>query len=501
MCGIAGSYPNADPKNLATSLERLRHRGPDAQRLIRASRGSFAQTRLAILDVAHAHQPMNREGDWIVFNGEVYNFRKLLRLLPSPVQTESDTEAILRLYQTLGPDCVTLLDGMFAFAVLSGEELFLARDPLGIKPLYIGFKDDNLYFASELKAILNITTDIHEFPPGHWWHNKQGLQCYHPIPFGNLPRPENEMPQESDYAAIRAGLEDAVSKRLLADESVAVGVSLSGGLDSSLVSAIARRQQDRLMSFAVGTEGSQDLEMARRVAEQLGTTHFQIQYTAQDMIDALPRIIYHLESYDAALVRSAIPNYFLARLAAEHVKVILTGEGADELYAGYESLAPIQDPAALHAELVSITRKLHNTNLQRADRMGMAFGLEARVPFLDKAFVRKSLNLPARWKLQKKGRPEKALLRKAFTGLLPENVLFRKKQKFSSGAGSMNLLTDYAREKISEGDMMDARQSAPWKPRSREETLYYRIFARQFGDELDGSLIGRSETVTATELA
>jgi asparagine synthase (glutamine-hydrolysing) len=501
MCGIAGSYPIADPKNVARSLARLGHRGPDAQALVEAGRAALAHTRLAILDVAHAHQPMQRRGAWIVFNGEIYNFRELMTLVEARATTDSDTEALLHLYRALGPDSVALLDGMFAFALVDGDDLFIARDPLGIKPLYVGVQGGTLYFASELKAILDIASEVHEFPPGHWWHSGLGLHAYHQVSAGSLAEPPAGRPGAAAYEGIRAGLEAAVRKRLLADDSVNVGVSLSGGLDSSLVAAIARRHQARLLSFAVGMPGSADLGMARRVARQLGTRHYQVVYGEDDMLEALPRIIYHLESYDAALVRSAIPNYFLARLAAEHVKVILTGEGADELFAGYESLSGVRDAGRLQEELVHITAQLHNTNLQRADRMGMAFGLEARVPFLDKAFVRRALHLPARWKLHRRGRPEKALLRRAFRGALPEEVLQRKKQKFSSGAGSMTRLSEYAREKVSDADLAAARRTAPWPPRSHEEALYYRIFAGHFGKALPGRLVGRTRTVTAAELS
>ncbi len=501
MCGIAGSYPNPDPKTLTRSLNSIRHRGPDAQNILNNEQGSLAHSRLAILDVDHAHQPMQRHGATLVFNGEIYNFKHLLATVAPETPQNSDTTAILALYRALGPEMVALLDGMFAFALVQDGQLFLARDPLGIKPLYLAITPDTLYFASELKALTGIPGELHEFPAGHWWHSSAGLQRYYEIPPGNLAGVWADRDEATVYPRIHDGLEEAVHKRLLADSSVAVGVSLSGGLDSSLVAALARPAQERLLTFAVGTPASEDLAMASRLADRLGAQHHPFEYNATDMLAALPEIIYHLESYDAALVRSAIPNYFLARHAAQQVKVILTGEGADEIFAGYESLRPITDPDHLQRELVQITGRLHNTNLQRADRMGMAFGLEARVPFLDKAFVRASLSLPAKWKLQTRSRPEKALLRRAFQGLLPQEILWRKKAKFSSGAGSATLLTEHAQRHVSDRDYAAARQSAPWAPRSKEETLYYRIFASHFGDQLPARLVGRTRTLAAGELA
>lgn len=503
MCGIAGSFPIADPIQLTHSLNALKHRGPDAQNLVPLSNGALAHTRLAIQDVDTAHQPMQHHDSWLVFNGEIYNFKDLLKLVAPESRSTSDTHAILRLYRALGPDSVSLLDGMFAFALLNDGNLFAARDPLGIKPLYFGVEAEVIYFASELKALTHITTELHEFPPGCWWHSDLGLHHYHQTGLDSIPafhRPAAD-PDDDALRSIRDGLERAVQKRLLADASVGVGVSLSGGLDSSLVAALAARHRSNLLTFATGIEGSRDLVMAAKVAEMIGAEHHEARFTPNDMLDALPTVIYHLESYDAALVRSAIPNYFLARLASEHVKVILTGEGADELFGGYEYLAPVTDSADLARELNVITKQLHNTNLQRADRMGMAFGLEARVPFLDKAFVRLVLNLPAAWKRQAPDRPEKAMLRRAFDGLLPDEVLWRKKAKFSSGAGSMTLLTDIADSEVSDGEFKEAQARAPWAPRSKEEAYYFRIFAEYFDPVLSPNLIGRSRTLTAAELS
>jgi asparagine synthase (glutamine-hydrolysing) len=480
----------------------LKHRGPDEDQYIVLPNAAIGHTRLAIIDVAQGRQPMMQDDAWIVFNGEIYNFQSLRGIAHEHLTTDSDTEVVLRLYQSHGPDCVSLLDGMFAFAIADADSLFLARDPLGIKPLYYALCDHQLYFASEIKALTGLGATIREFPAGHWWHSELGLQRFFSLGGNPLAGPTLEHGTvESQTHKIRKLLDAAVLKRMIADPQVDVGVSLSGGLDSSLIAAISRQSKDNLKTFVVGIENGPDLEAAEQAASFLGTDHHAYQYSLDEMLSVLNEVIYHLESYDAALIRSAIPNYFLARLAAEHVKVILTGEGADELYAGYAYLAPFQDPDRLQSELVTITGQLHNTNLQRADRMSMAFGLEARVPFLDKAFVDYSLALPAEWKLQTGGQPEKLLLRQAYRGSIPDQILMRKKQKFSDGAGSIDLLAEHASERISDTEFSHfCQQNAQLGLRSKEEALYYQIFRDQFGEIATQELVGRTRSVTENEL-
>ncbi|HEX5836459.1 MAG TPA: asparagine synthase-related protein, partial [Anaerolineales bacterium] len=283
--------------------------------------------------------------------------------------------------------------------------------------------------------------------------------------------------------AIKSSLRSAVHKRLLAD--VPVGVSLSGGLDSSIVTALAREETEKLHSFAVGVEGSPDLAAARRMSNYLGTVHHEYVYSTQDMVRALPDVLYYLESFDPALVRSAIPNYFLAKLAAEYVKVILTGEGADEVYAGYDYLAQFNDPLDLQDEMLHITQALHNTNLQRADRMSMAFGLEARVPFLDVQSVALAMGIPADWKLHGQRVP-KSLLRQAFAGDLPAEIVNRPKAKFSKGAGSSELIAEEAVERISDQEFASERERLrkDWSYRlENKEALYYYRLLREFYDD------------------
>ena len=279
---------------------------------------------------------------------------------------------------------------------------------------------------------------------------------------------------------------------------VPVGISLSGGLDSSIIAMLASRETKHLHSFAVGMEGSEDLIAARKMAHILGTQHYEKIYTQEEMLEVLPKVIYHLESFDPALVRSAIPNYFLAKLASQYVKVILTGEGADEIYAGYDYLLSYRQPEELQEEMVSITAALHNTNLQRADRIPMAFGLEARVPFLDVQSVALGLSLPPNWKFHS-DRPAKYLLRQAFAGDLPEEIVNRPKQKFSVGAGSSNVLAQVAEQEIDDMEFQIemGRLLARWDYElpNKEALHYYRLLRKNFEDRWIFPTMGQSRSL------
>lgn len=475
MCGIAGAYRSTDVAHIERMLAWLSHRGPDGRGVAAADTGVLGHTRLAIIDLEGGKQPMEYDGALICFNGEIYNYRALRNryLRGQVLETDSDTEVLLRLYRTLGPGFVRLLEGMFAFAILDGDDLFLARDPIGIKPLYLAWRDDTLLFASEIKALALYADQVTTFPPGTWYHSRFGSHTYYKLAQG---WPQNGVFETPDKAmtAIRAVLRSAVHKRLLAD--VPVGVSLSGGLDSSIIALLACAELDHVETFAVGMEGSEDLEAARQMAHYLGTRHYEYVYTCAEMEAALPDVIYHLESADPALVRSAVPNYFLARLASDRVKVILTGEGADELYAGYDYMRSIATPEDLHRELETSIRALHHTNLQRTDRMFMAFGVEGRVPFLDVESIALALSLPPAWKHAAPGEPTKMLLRRAFAGELPDSIIQRPKQKFSAGAGSMYELAKVAEERFDTQTFARERQRLMqrWGYRlHNKEALYY----------------------------
>jgi len=494
MCGIAGVFYKQSPDEVERMLQTLRHRGPDGQGLKNLPGCTLGHTRLAILDLEGGHQPMGFDDTWITFNGEIYNYHQLAQeyLEEVPLKTHSDTEVLIYLYRKFGPRFVKLLDGMFAFAIVQGDELFMARDPLGIKPLYCGERNGAFYFASEIKALVEVTDEIREFPAGHWYHTQDGWQAFYEV----NPVIDETVDEVQAIQSIRAVLKEAVQKRLLAD--VPVGISLSGGLDSSIVALLANAGTDHLHSFAVGMEGSEDLQAARKMARVLGTRHHERVYTEKEMLEALPMVIYHLESFDPALVRSAIPNYFLAEMASQYVKVILTGEGADEIFAGYDYLRAYEDPEMLQKEMLGITTALHNTNLQRADRVAMAFGLEARVPFLDLKSVALGLGLPAEWKAHR-GRPAKYLLRQAFRDDLPEEIVNRPKQKFSKGAGSSDIIVQVADREIDIQEMHSerARLLYQWNYRlpNKEALYYYRILQENYRDQWVFPTLGSSRSL------
>ncbi len=494
MCGIAGVFNRQDPEAVDRMLEKIHHRGPDGRGIKNLPHSTLGHTRLAIIDVEGGNQPMGFEDTWVAFNGEIYNFRELAdeHLSDVSLKTRSDTEVLVRMYQKMGPRCVEYFRGMFAFAIIQGDEYFLARDPLGIKPLYCCETGEDFYFASEIKALSEVCDNIREFPAGYWYHSKQGWHSFY-----ELDTRIQEFPDENAAIEnIQSVLTEAVRLRMIAD--VPVGISLSGGLDSSIISLLASRETQNLHSFAVGMEGSEDLAAARKMAEILGTRHHERVYTESEMLGILPKVIYHLESFDPALVRSAIPNYFLAEMASKTVKVILTGEGADEIFAGYDYMRTYDEPEKLQKEMFNITSALHNTNLQRADRIAMAFSLEARVPFLDTQSVELGLSLPPEWKAHS-DRQAKHLLRQAFKDDLPEEIVNRPKQKFSKGAGSSDVISSLVDSKITKAELDSerARLMYDWNYRlqNREALYYYRILSRFYKDHWIFPTIGQSRSL------
>ena len=321
---------------------------------------------------------------------------------------------------------------MYAFAVQRGDELLFGRDPVGIKPLYLGLRGTDTVFASEVKAFPSGTRDVRPLPPGTLWSSRTGVSR-----FDGLPDPDVEdRPATESVAAVREALERSVERHLMAD--VPVGAFLSGGLDSSAICALMARHVPRLQTFAVGLPGSPDLVAARTVAAHLGTEHHERVIDPAEIAAALPHIVWALESTDPDLVRSAVPTWFVAELAARHVKVVLTGEGADELFAGYRYHADVPRDL-LRAELRRSLGEMHHVNLQRVDRMTMAHSLEARVPFLDLDFIDSALRVPVELKLPTGG-PEKWVLREAVSELLPPEVVWRAKSQFDEGSGVGDLV-------------------------------------------------------------
>ncbi len=494
MCAIVGMSSKRAGPQVSQMLRRVSYRGPDSSNIATNDTWTLGHARLSILDVAKGNQPMYDKASnaHIVHNGEIYNFRKLRDGLSGKFKTDSDTEVILRLHATHDrpEDWLPRLDGMFAFAIVDERGLLVARDPLGIKPLYLGVKNDTVVFGSEIKAVLAVTDKVVEFPPGHVYTQTDGER-----PFRELtPCPDRCYDPAVIAEELRQRVTRSVQSRLIAD--VPLGVFLSGGLDSSIVAAVARQTMPGLKTFAVGMEGSTDLEAARCVAEYLDTDHYERVFSIEEATQALRKVIYHLESFDAALVRSAIPNYFLAQLASQHVKVALSGEGADELFAGYSYLRGMHG-VRLERELSEITSELHFTNLQRCDRMSMAHGLEVRVPFLgDVDLVEYAMSIPVQFKLEPKKNIEKWILRKAFEDILPREIVWRKKLKFAHGTGIGGQLAEHAERKLQDSRLERALRRFPQlEIRDKEELLYFSLFRELFPVECLASLIGRSRSL------
>ncbi|MGB3652329.1 MAG: asparagine synthase-related protein, partial [Rivularia sp. (in: cyanobacteria)] len=368
------------------------------------------------------------------------------------------------------------LDGMYAFAIADGDNLLVARDPLGIKPLYYGEIEGAWVFASELKAISKHCNNVKEFPPGSYYHSDKGFSTFYSVP--DL-YPDSNVDVEALIKRVRKTVEESVIKRLMSD--VPLGAFLSGGLDSSIIAAVAKQHQKELHTFSVGIGDSRDLSAARKVSAHLGTIHHEYVITPEEVNAKLPEIIYYLESFDQDLVRSAIPCYFTSRMAAEYVKVILTGEGADELFAGYTYYKDIPDEDVLHKELRRSVSGLHNINLQRVDRMTMAHAIEGRVPFLDLNMIELGQQIPANLKLVGEPLVEKWILRKAFEDMLPQEIVWRKKEQFDEGSGTVDMLDEMLARKMTIAQTIAYQQKHPQvKLRSPEECFYHNIFMDVF---------------------
>jgi len=492
MCGIAGCFGTKDTETINKMLDALPHRGPNDRGIHTFNHTVFGHTRLSIVDVAKGHQPILANGGrtGIICNGEIYNFRKLREKLDNKYRftTGSDTEVILNLYREKGTECVKELDGMFAFAIFDGDDFMLARDPIGIKPLYYGYVNNNLYFTSELGAMTLAGVDeVHEFPAGHYYTPKEGFVQYYQI-----PEIQDHMltDVEETCKLIRETFVRSVKKRLLSDKEIHVGSFCSGGIDSSLVAAIAAEEISHLHTFVVGMKDkngdeSDDLKASRIAAQHIGSEHHELVFTEDEYYEALPIVIKKLESYDPSLVRCAVPCYFTCKLAAEHVTVVLTGEGADELFTGYHYMKhyPMD---MLNKEAQRCIGNLHNINLQRADRMGMLFSLELRVPFLDVEMVDLAMKIPPELKIRQSEKVgdkiEKWILRMAFqdTDYLPDDILWRYKVQYTQGAGCESLGERLAESEVSEDEYQRIKAENPKATiNSREAAYYYKIF-RQF---------------------
>ncbi len=510
MCGILAVFGAVDDIVAGLAIEaadRLAHRGPDGRGVhVQTGTGVLCHRRLAIMDPEAGYQPIYSRplgetggaalaGAVVVHNGEIYNFRALQQELAPrgcSFHSGSDSEVLAHLYAVMGDACVARLDGIFAFAAIratdAGDDWMVARDPLGIKPLYYG-RDaaGNLWFASELKALRDRCVWFKIFPPGHVYTRDGGLRRYYEPAWLQGARPHRE-----DASGLRERLSAAVDKRLMSD--VPLGVLLSGGLDSSLVAALATRllrardPEAQVQSFAIGIgSDAPDLRAAREVAAHLGTRHHEVRFSVEDGVAALDDIIRHIESYDIPTIRASIPMYFLSRYIRDQgVKVVLSGEGADEIFGGYLYFYHAKDPEAFHRETVDRVANLHLSDVLRADKSTMAHGVEARVPFLDLAFLELAMSIAPELKQPhavgqgREARMEKWLLRAAFADpsepLIPASVLWRQKEQFSDGVGYnwVDGLRAYAESQVSDLALAEAAERFPHAPPTTKEAYLYR---------------------------
>jgi asparagine synthase (glutamine-hydrolysing) len=458
MAGIAGIECDGKQKQVTEMLQKISHRGEAGSKVIESNGVTLG----AVWPEAHAAPTPPTLQQQAAWDGS-------RPPLPDPATLEQEQEP-------------------FALTAALPDGLFMARDPLGICPLYYGRTDEGvLCFASEVKALLDVAQTVREVPPGTWYDGEQGFTTF----AGVEQRPPSRQEPDEVAPGLRLRLERAVSQRV---DDREMGCWLSGGLDSSAMAALARPHVDRLHTFSGGLDGAPDLEYARQVVDFLDTEHHEIIVTLDDLLSALPEVIYHLESFDALLVRSSITNYLVARRAADCVGAVFSGEGADELFGGYAYLKEL-DPAQIHDELVDITHRLHNTALQRVDRSASAHGLVAHVAFLDLEVVRFAMSIPSHLKLRRNGKPvEKWILRCALDDTLPDGVVWRGKSKFWQGAGVGDLLAQYAEQQITDADFKRERVLGNgWTLNSKEELMYYRLFREQFGDLEDLSWMGRTK--------
>jgi len=511
MCGIVCLFDAKQkteilrPQVLEMS-KKIRHRGPDWSGIFQNEKVIFSHERLAIVDPTSGKQPLFSKDKRFVLavNGEIYNHRELRLEFPEyDFQTESDCEVIIPLFQKYGKNFVDKLNGIFAFAIydIENDIYFVARDHMGICPLYQGWdKNGNYYVASELKALEGVCKTIENFLPGHFLYSIDGyeLQQWYKRDWEDF---ENVKDNTTDIAELRKALEHAVHRQLMSD--VPYGVLLSGGLDSSIISAVTAKYSrnriesgdtqeawyPRLHSFAVGLEGSPDLVASKKVADHIGSIHHEVHFTVQEGLDAVRDVIYHLETYDVTTIRASTPMYLLARvIKSMGIKMVLSGEGADEIFGGYLYFHKAPNAKEFHEENVRKLNKLHLYDCLRANKSLMSWGIEGRVPFLDKEFMDVAMRINPKDKMVTSHEPkiEKWVLRKAFEDLLPESITWRQKEQFSDGVGYswIDSLKEVAENEVTDEMMTNSKFRFPLNtPQNKEEYRYRTIFEEHFPSE------------------
>ena len=524
MCGIVCAFDLKDKSEvlrpqLLEMSKKVRHRGPDWSGIYSDNKAILAHERLSIVDPVSGKQPLFSEDKKLILaaNGEIYNHRDLRKQFEGNYnfQTESDCEIILALYKKKGVDFIDEMNGIFGFALydVDKDEYFIARDHMGIIPLYIGWdKNGTFYVASELKALEGVCTKIELFPPGHYLSSKDGeyVKWYKRewTDFDAVKENQTSIDELHD------ALEAAVHRQLMSD--VPYGVLLSGGLDSSVTSAIAKKYAEKriesddtqvawwpqLHSFSVGLKGSPDLAAAQLVADHIGTVHHEIEFTIQEGLDAIKDVIYNLETYDITTIRASTPMYLMARvIKSMGVKMVLSGEGADELFGGYLYFHKAPNAREFHEETVRKLDKLHMYDCLRANKSLAAWGIEGRVPFLDKEFMDVAMRINPEDKMINGERMEKWVIRKAFESYLPESVTWRQKEQFSDGVGYswIDTLKEIVESEVSNGQLENAKYKFPIQtPTSKEEFYYRSIFAEHFPSDTAALCVPQEPSVACS---
>ena len=524
MCGIVSIFnikkQTHELRDKALRMsQKIRHRGPDWSGIYCGGSAILAHERLSIVDPESGGQPLFSPDRKVVLavNGEIYNHQEIRRQYAGryDFQTGSDCEVILALYRDKGIDFLENISGIFAFALYDEEKdaFLIARDPIGVIPLYIGYDSDaTVYVASELKALEGQCERYEPFLPGHYyWSKEPGMKRYYHRDWFEYDAVKNN---EASVDAIRDALKDSVRRQLMSD--VPYGVLLSGGLDSSVISAIAEKFSEhriednsqtraywpRLHSFAVGLKGAPDLAKAKLVADHIGTVHHEINYTIQEGLDAIRDVIYFIETYDVTTVRASTPMYLLARvIKSMGIKMVLSGEGADEVFGGYLYFHKAPSAKAFHEETVRKLSKLHYYDCLRANKSLSAWGVEGRVPFLDKEFLDVAMRTNPDAKMCPGSTMEKNIVREAFADILPAEIAWRQKEQFSDGVGYswIDTLKKITSEAVSDEQMAHAAERFPINPPLNKEEYYYRsIFAEHFPSESAARSVNQEASVACS---
>jgi len=524
MCGIVCAFDLKEKSEalrpqLLKMSKKIRHRGPDWSGIYSNDKAILAHERLSIVDPVSGKQPLFSEDKKLILaaNGEIYNHRALRKQFEGKYnfQTESDCEIILALYKEKGVGFIDEMNGIFGFALYDEDkdEYFIARDHMGIIPLYMGWdKNGTFYVASELKALEGVCSEIKLFPPGHYLSSKDGKL----VKWYNREWTDFDAVKENQTSIdeIHDALEAAVHRQLMSD--VPYGVLLSGGLDSSVTSAIAKKYAEKriesddkqdawwpqLHSFSVGLKGSPDLAAAQLVADHIGTVHHEIEFTIQEGLDAIKDVIYYLETYDITTIRAATPMYLLARvIKSMGVKMVLSGEGADELFGGYLYFHKAPNAREFHEETVRKLDKLHMYDCLRANKSLAAWGIEGRVPFLDKEFMDVAMRINPQDKMINGERMEKWVLRKAFESYLPESVTWRQKEQFSDGVGYswIDTLKEVVDKEVTDNQLENAKYKFPIQTPTTKEEFYYRsIFTEHFPSDTAALCVPQEPSVACS---